>query len=713
MILPPHHSTFFHARINLMNKAFWILYFFFCCFFFIFFSSGIVDSQDGLQYLAISRRMYYDHTFEMPDPDFPEENIHMSISKTADGKRYSPTGLGYSLALLPAVAVEEVFLRAADLTPLEAFPLESDWPVLLVASMTNAIFGAGLCVILGLYLQSFEVSRKTSAMLSFLLLISSNLFPYTKHVFAHMMFVMFLTLSFYLLRRYKITKNIWNIFFAGLSFGVVIISYNPTFLLAAPALGLYYLFNIPQKFEWKKSYFIRRCLEMISGVAGVIPGMFLYSWFNSVRFGGATSTGYGEGGIPLPPIPPLNVFFEGSWSLLLSPGKSIFLFSPLLLLLVFFWHKLDKRYLPEIITFGVLFLVYYLFTATLMGGVDYPLWHGESSWGPRYMLPVLPGLLLLVGIIIAKLNSLQKWFIVFPLVLMGIWIQLCGMLLPYQIRFAGLTLDTTFNGRNWNLYEYGNLIPRYSPVFTMSKVLAKRIYHFDRLFDRGTYGLILQDGFERPFRPTPDTVWREIHPPSILTVQLPEEQENQFEMILANHQNIPESSYSAVIKILMNSQEVIESSISAGEEKTIAFTLPKQSKQLTEIRFEPSFTGTTSASLPKRQIVFLKSLIINHQRQNLFLIDYPFVSPISQQLYDSEYTYYGNVQNDAWELWHMRSGVYEETFDLWWLRPVHYWDLPPRLFALLFVINISGILVCGAYLIRSKDILKITKGKHV
>lgn len=687
-----------------MNKAFLIAYFLFSFFFFTFFASGIVDSQDGLQYLAIARRIYYDRTFEMPDADYPLENIHMSVTKNSEGKRYSPTGLGFTLSLLPAVVVEDIFLRTAGEDPIEAFPLQSDWPVLLVASMTNAFWGALFVSILFLYLKSFNISQNHSAILAFLLTISTNIFPYTKHVFAHMMFLTCMLATFYFIRRYGLYKKRINLFFAGVSFGLLIISYNPFFLLTVPAMGIYHLLLTKRPFYF--SWFKELAKDTAVGFTGVLPFFLLYRWFNSVRFGMGSATGYGEGGIPLPTLPPLYVIFDGGWNVLFSAGRSIFLFSPLLLLIILFWHKIPRQKLkPELTAFSIQFFIFYYFVATLMGGVDYLLWHGDSSWGPRYMLPILPGFLVIIGVLIMHVSRKVKIFVVLPLKLLGIFIQLCGILLPYQIRFQGLQTDTQFNGRNFNVYEYGNIIPRYSPVLTMSKTLVKRMLTMERLYDRGEYDLILKDGFDRPFRPTPDEAWREILPIAELQFTDREKNIDEIRLLIKNHQQIPESSYSAQLLFSLNEASLsADAVIPVDTEQWVTVAIPQdQLKDLNTLRIEPSYIGTSSARIKKQQIIFLQELQFNEQKQNLFLIDYPYVSPISQSLYDAEYSYYGNMLKDPWEIWHMHSAVYEETFDLWWLRPLHYWDLPKRFFGILFIIQITGLVIPLYILIKKRN----------
>jgi len=144
-------------------------YFLFLLFFFTFFASGVMDSQDGFQYLAVARNIYYKGEPTAPVYGHNDgTNIHLSTFVAKNGKTYSPTGLGYSLALVPAVAVTDWVYKIYDITPPVNFPLENDWLILLTASFTNAFFGALLGATIFLYLKSFKIKHKTALILSFL-----------------------------------------------------------------------------------------------------------------------------------------------------------------------------------------------------------------------------------------------------------------------------------------------------------------------------------------------------------------------------------------------------------------------------------------------------------------------------------------------------------------------------------------------------------------
>lgn len=677
-------------------KKFLVSYFFFCFFFFSFFASGFVDSQDGFQYLAIARRMYYDHTFEMPEETFKTgENIHMSlVHNQTTGQAYSPTGLGYSLSLLPAVALEDVFLRLAGTEPLSAFPLENDWPVLLFASMTNAFWGALFTITIYSYLRLIPLQHSESLLLSFLFSIGTNIFVHTKHTFAHMIFVALMTLSFYFLKKYSLKKKTNNMIFSGLAMGGVVLSYNPTFAFVLPAYAVYYL--LLTNWNFSKKYILKLIKDVAVFSIGFIPLLTTYILFNRLRLGGSGVTSYGANALELvSKFPPPYVIIEGFWGLLLSPGKSIFIYSPILIILLIFWFKLKKRILPELVAALIMFFVYLWNIGTLLGGPDYLVWHGDSSWGPRYMLPILPLFFIVIGYLFTQLTKNQKKFVVLPLFLFGFYINFLSVALPYQIRFAGLDVDAFFNGRNFNVYQYGNEIARYMPAFKMTKTLYKRVRALKQTFNHGEYNVRFVDGYDYPFD-LGWAVWRGMQPLSVITFEnIAEKPIEKLSFQIRNHQMDPTSSASAHLVFRLNEQEIITDTIAVDSEKEIILPFDAINEARNELKISTEFLGTSSASVKGKQAVFLQIFRINDAPQNLLTLDFPYVSPVSAGLSDVEYHFWGNIEKDPWSIWHMHSGVYEQTFDFWWIRPLHYWDLPKDFFLLLFVINIGGIVYFG------------------
>jgi hypothetical protein len=403
-----------------------VIYFLFLVSFFIFWSSGTIDSSDGLQYLTVARNIYYRGEpilFDNPQEEYRDvnpQNIHFNYTEGNNKRFYSVTGLGYSLAYLPAVFITDIYYQLNHLPIiLKHFPLQSDWLIMTLASFTNSIFGAGLGVTLFLYLSLLGLSKKSALLVSFLGLVSTNLFVYTKHAFPHLMFSNFLLLSFYFLKRYSLSRKTTELFFSGISYGLVIIAYNQTFILPVIPWLIYYGLLVKQK----------RLTDLLAFAIGVIPFYGLYYYYEFLKqsnFHSVLTTTVKYGQIYLNNHFSKKVFLEGIYGQLLSSGRGFFWYSPLLLLIGIFWHKFSKKIWPEILVFGSLLIIYVIFYARqieLYLGEN-SLWHGEFSWGPRYLTPLIPLGILLVGWLYQQFNRSIKLLVVLPLVLFGLYFNL-------------------------------------------------------------------------------------------------------------------------------------------------------------------------------------------------------------------------------------------------------------------------------------------------
>lgn len=121
---------------------------------------------------------------------------------------------------------------------------------------------------------------------------------------------------------------------------------------------------------------------LLAAGAAMIPGVALALYYNWLRFEGVFNAGYNThyG----------NALFErgrlwiGLWGLLLSPGKSVFLYSPPLLLALWGWRRLFREHRKTFLAFAAAGLPVLLLYGKLV------VWHGDWSWGPRYITCLLP-----------------------------------------------------------------------------------------------------------------------------------------------------------------------------------------------------------------------------------------------------------------------------------------------------------------------------------
>lgn len=128
-------------------------------------------------------------------------------------------------------------------------------------------------------------------------------------------------------------------------------------------------------------------------VAPVIVSQLLFLSFNYARFGSILELGYQRGSWDAH-------LGESIYGLLLSPGKGLFVYSPILLLAVAGWFGMKsverKVLLPAVCL--PFFLPHALYTN----------WSGGGGWGPRFLLPTLPFLMLALPPGVERLNR-GRW----------------------------------------------------------------------------------------------------------------------------------------------------------------------------------------------------------------------------------------------------------------------------------------------------------------
>lgn len=702
-------------------KKITIYYFLFLVSLLSLFVSGIVDSQDGLQYVAVARNIYYTGKPTAPVHEYgTRQNINLNVGIGKDGNTYGATGLGYSLTLVPAVALTDIVYRIYNVKSAAHFPLENDWLILLLASFTNIFFGSILALTLFLYLTELGLPKRQALLISLIGFLSTNLLIYAKHTFAHMMFISFIFLSFYFIKRFFRTKKALTLVFAGVAFGISSITYNQTFILALVPLFLYFLLLSNFKFYLliqpnlllnQKNFrlFLNEMKSLTTKFLifffGFLPFIFIYLWFENLRAAPnyTLANPLTLAKISLNPILtlPLTVFFEGLYGQLLSPGRSIFLYSPLLLLIIFFWHKVKKIVLPEAVVLLVLSAVYILFYAMQysIGSSDQgiaPYWHGESSWGPRYLLPLIPFGLLIVGHIYTRLKKYQKLLIFLPLVIIGFYIEMLGVLIPYQTKFYNL-VKFYVNGTEYTPGVYSNLLPRYSPILKMTKNLIKTTQNFPKTYDHGIYNVKYYDGIELPFNVGPER-WREIEGKGYISFDDNEKDPmRELTFGLINHP-ISESSESAKMQFILNNEPLMDTpvilTIRQREQVKVAVKKGILKSKGNTLVVEVDYDKPEVVSMHK-QILGFQFFEINGQRQNMESLDIPYVSPLGPKMTGITYQNWGGTNKDPWRLWSLHTQIFERLPDFWWVRNLYHWDIPKAWIIIPFSLNLALLVFVG------------------
>lgn len=181
----------------------------------------------------------------------------------------------------------------------------------------------------------------------------------------------------------------------GITAGLLV---NAKTVLALAVLGAAVFLLIT---HWRQRPTIKTLV--LWGLAGFLPLFALIPFYNWARWGSPLHEGY-DLSIP--------VFEErltlGLWGLFLSPGKSLFLYSPPLVLSMLalprFWHR-DKR-------FACLVVLLLAPVVLLYGKMLY--WSGDYAWGPRYLTFAVPVFLLPAVVLLDELwerrQGVKRWW---------------------------------------------------------------------------------------------------------------------------------------------------------------------------------------------------------------------------------------------------------------------------------------------------------------
>lgn len=116
---------------------------------------------------------------------------------------------------------------------------------------------------------------------------------------------------------------------------------------------------------------------------GLLGPLMIIAYYNFHRFGSILETGYGHEAAQFS-----TPLLTGLYGLLFSPGRGIVWYSPLFILGVLGFPLFWKRMRPEAIFVSGVFLTFLVFYAY------WYMWEGGWCWGPRFLVPTIPLLLL-------------------------------------------------------------------------------------------------------------------------------------------------------------------------------------------------------------------------------------------------------------------------------------------------------------------------------
>jgi len=265
-----------------------------------------------------------------------------------------------------------------------------------------------------------KFTRQTSIILSFLLAFSTIIWAYSNTSLNVVPTTFFLLLGYLFYKKFCRLNQSKFLVLCSVSLGFAFLVREDVIMFIIP-IWIFLLVNILKRnskitnnrilpkiyalvfysVPLLVTYYLHRLLNPYYGSLRYIPD-------ESVPVHGYTTVGSELGGFIL--VNPISYILSSSFGMLFAPGVGLFIFSPILITVFFSFPDFFRKHRSECLLF-LSFLVLNIFYHAEMQN-----WHGLSAWGSRYLLMLIPFLLIPLG---ASLEQRNKKFMLLLILILG------------------------------------------------------------------------------------------------------------------------------------------------------------------------------------------------------------------------------------------------------------------------------------------------------
>ncbi len=272
---------------------------------------------------------------------------------------------------------------------------------MLAMGIYQAAWGALQVVVLFLLLRRLRIEHWAAVLTAVLYGVGTQVWPGTQRAYADQTITLMLLIGFWGLLLYRDGGQRRGLAIAASGLGFCLLL-KPTTLLFAGVYSVAALCLIRQQAVGSWAGVARRWRELLLWALPLTIGLAALLYYNYWRYGNVTQFGYNEGqdaslGFSMP-------WYSGVFGLLLSPGKGIVFYNPVVLLGIWGVRAFYRRHLLPAL------LVLAITLAHLAIYSSWWAWHGDWYWGPRFMGGTIPLLMIPVAFCLVRLRSMcQGW----------------------------------------------------------------------------------------------------------------------------------------------------------------------------------------------------------------------------------------------------------------------------------------------------------------
>jgi hypothetical protein len=384
-----------------------------------------------------------------------------------DGKRYGVFPLGHVIAMAPGYMVFSLLalIPGAPVHVLYAY----------TSHLPNSLLVAGACVLFFVLARREGASERSAFWLSLALGTTTILVVYARNPYSEA--TQTLILTWLVERALTLGERLRpkSAVLAGLAAGLLI-NTKLVYAVVLPVILAYVIIR------HRRDHHTPWGSLLTALAAAAVPCALLFGfalWHNHLKTGAWLDSGYRI---------PEGVFSGDAYAALhgylLSPGKSVFLYSPLLILGVLGFADYHRRRPAHAR------LVLAVIVTVLLVNAKFRYWHADYCWGPRLLVPLTPVWLLpaapwLEGALGRGRRRLRRLGLGL-LLAAGLFVQLLGSAFywDHYIRIAIAVKDQT-GAAGWYTEDlhHCHFIPQFSPLVGHAWMLRHVLFGGDPLAD--------------------------------------------------------------------------------------------------------------------------------------------------------------------------------------------------------------------------------------
>ncbi len=328
------------------------------------------DSADGDAVLAVAAGALREGSPNINAVAYADWLLPLPASRMGafgvDGALYAKKGPTPSLALLPLVAL-------ADALP---------WlTTRATAMLLNPLVTAVTAALLYTLARRLGCTPRVAFALSLIYGLATFAVVYVKTLFGEPLAALLLLLAVIAAHDSR-ARGGRSLLVCGAACGLLV-GVNTVYILIAGVVGVYALARpLQTSIAW-----LEKGKHFAAFAVPVLVALLMLALYNWARFGSPLDSGYhfAEGEGFTRPI------LTGLYGLFLSPFRGVFWYNPVLLLALPGWLMLRRR-AP-----GLAWLALVLIAVQALAFAGWWSWHGGIVWGPRFLLPVTPLMVLFLA----------------------------------------------------------------------------------------------------------------------------------------------------------------------------------------------------------------------------------------------------------------------------------------------------------------------------